>query len=179
MADRSFVCPDCGPDVVHTAGARGPLPIKCKKHLTAAKNRRARRERRGFRVVDPDAVPEQLEEPAAGPLTLDLPDLPDAAAVASDAPGRPPKISAIVAHELDKAFSTHPAAESLTAAALVLARQLENPLTLTDGRIVATVVRELRATLETLTAKQQEGADVDDPFGFGGVPASVGNASAS
>lgn len=173
------MCPDCGFGVVHTAGARGPIPTRCKKHLTAAKNRRARRERRGFRVVDPDAVPAQVEEPAAGPLTLDLPDLPDAAAAAVDAPGRPPRISAIVARELADAFSTHPAAESLTAAALVLARQLENPLTLVDGRIVATVVRELRATLETLTAKQQEGADVNDPFGFGGVPAAVGNASAS
>ncbi len=175
MGDRTFTCPDCGPTIVHTAGARGPVPTKCRKHLIAAKNRRARRDRRGFRVVDPDVVPEQ---PAAGPLTLDLPDLPDAAAVASDVPRRPEPISAIVRRELDAAFLTHPAADSLTAAALVLARQLENPLTLVDGRIVATVVRELRSTLETLTAKQ-EGADVVDPFGLGAVPASVGNASAS
>lgn len=178
MADRTFTCPDCGPTIVYTAGARGPVPTKCRKHLIAAKNRRARRDRRGFRVVDPDVV---LEQPPAGPLTLDLPDLPDlpdAAAVASDVLGRPEPISAIVRRELDAAFLTHPAADSLTAAALVLARQLENPLTLVDGRIVATVVRELRSTLETLTAKQ-EGADALDPFGLGAVPASVGNATAS
>lgn len=177
MADRTFTCPDCGPTILHTAGARGPVPTKCRKHLIAAKNRRARRDRRGFRVVDPDVV---LEQPAAGPLTLDLPELP---AVADQPEGiaglvRHVPISEIVRRELDGAFLTHPAAESLTAAALVLARQLEQPLTLVDGRIVATVVRELRSTLETLTAKQ-EGADAVDPFGLGAVPASVGNATAS
>lgn len=164
MADRTYTCPDCGPAIEHTARSRGPIPTRCRKHLIAAKNRRARRDRRGFRVVD--------QEPA-----LEIP-LVDDTAAAVPAAAEPEPISVIVRRELDGAFLTHPAAESLTATALILARQLEHPMTLVDGRITATVARELRATLETLTARQ-EVADVVDPFGLGAVPASVGNASAS
>ena len=170
--DRSFVCPDCPEGVTHTAGARGPVPTRCRKHLTAAKNRRARRERRGFHVVDTQAA-----VPAEAP-TPPPPD-PAGSLLEDDAPAVPARMSDIVRRELDALFSTHPASASLTEAALVLARQLENPLTIADGRIAATVVRELRATLEALTAKREEAADGADLFGFGGVPASVGNASAS
>ena len=77
------------------------------------------------------------------------------------------RISAIVARDLDRIFSAHPAAATLGALARRLAQVLDEPV---DGRVAAAVTKELRATVADLV-RAEEGDD-DDLFGEGG-PAPV------
>ncbi|HWU22847.1 MAG TPA: hypothetical protein VN088_15030, partial [Nocardioides sp.] len=72
--------------------------------------------------------------------------------------------------ELEALMSAHPVADTLTELAVLLAETLDHPATRADPRAVATVVKELRATLADLVDAEAN----DDPLDLGdGVPTPV------
>jgi hypothetical protein len=147
---RTYRCRDCPPDAPeYPAGPRGPLPDRCPMHRAVWKQRRDRRRRSCLTLV-PDDVP--------------TPSTP------SPEPSREPDISSsepalvdIVRADLDALLSTHPARDSLVALAHQLALAASSPITMIDSRALATVARELRATIRDLVDHEEAGSD--DLFG--------------
>lgn len=164
------VCRDCGVDLPEHEG-RGRPPVRCPSCRPRRRHRVAPAPSGPRLTVVPDPV-EDDEEPWDSPQPWQ---------VARDEPAPPfapepepdvfaeedERISAIVARDLDRIFSAHPAAATLGALARRLAQVLDEPV---DGRVAAAVTKELRATVADLV-RAEEGDD-DDLFGEGG-PAPV------
>jgi hypothetical protein len=149
-AMRTYRCPDCPPDAgEYTAGIRGPLPQYCPAHRRARERLRHRRRRSG-RDHGPDDGPTSSASP------------PEPSREPDTSPSEPALV-AIVRADLDAMVSTHPARDSLVALAQQLALAASSPVTMIDARALATVARELRATIRDLVDCGE--SDDDDLFG--------------
>jgi hypothetical protein len=147
---RTYRCRDCPPDAPdYPAGPRGPLPNRCPIHRAAQKRRRDRRRRSG-----PPLVPDDGPTSSASP--------PEPSREPDTSPSEP-ALAAIVRADLDAMVSTHPARDSLVALAQQLALAASSPVTMIDARALATVARELRATIRDLVDCGE--SDDDDLFG--------------
>jgi hypothetical protein len=88
--------------------------------------------------------------------------------VLTDAEGTPAPGSVLKAlrSDLGHVYSRHPAAGTLASVAEVLADVLDSPAAQIDGRIMATVAKELRGVVHELTSATAE--EADDLFSDGG-----------
>lgn len=71
-------------------------------------------------------------------------------------------VAAAVDGSLEGDVSVHPHDEALEAIARLLSLTLDHPVVRADGRVVATVSKELRATLAELAAPAGKGDGPDD-----------------
>jgi hypothetical protein len=143
---RSYLCRDCPPGShEHQTGPRGPLPERCPPHRAERERKRGRRRRSGLSVV-PEG--ERVEAPAPEPPS---------------SIERPPALADIVRADLDAILTKHPARDTLVALAERLAAAADSPAVLLDPRTLATLARELRATVRDLV--EHEEAEDDDLFG--------------
>lgn len=144
---RTYRCGDCPPGAPeHPAGPRGPLPERCPPHRAERERRRGRRRRSGLAVVPDDAPP-------PGPPAAAEPDIRPV----------PAALAEIVRADLDALLSKHPARDTLVALAERLAVAADSPVVMLDPRTLATLARELRATVRDLVDHEETGDD--DLFG--------------
>ena len=163
---RPYRCLDCPPGHAdHQAGARGPLPDRCPAHREAKDKRRDRRKRSTLSLVPDGAHPGPSQAAPAAPET-------PAAPVAQ--PVTVPSVLGALERDLDGLTTRHPAAETLSSVAKVLALVLDSPVAQMDGRVMAAVSKELRSTVGVLTDFEE--ADHDDLFSGGSAPVVVPSA---
>jgi hypothetical protein len=144
-------CVDCGGRLPSPRpGAPGRPPKRCpdcrriRRHRAATPAPPADLERRRqLRAVAPPSragTPEPPTPPAPAPLS----------------------VAAAVAGSLEDELSLHPHDEALSAVAQLLALTLDHPVVRADGRVLASVSKELRATLAELAGPAGKGGDPDD-----------------
>ena len=85
-----------------------------------------------------------------------------------------PSVLGALERDLDGLTTRHPAAETLSSVAKVLALVLDSPVAQMDGRVMAAVSKELRSTVGVLTDFEE--ADHDDLFSGGSAPVVVPSA---
>jgi hypothetical protein len=150
---RTFRCVDCPVEASeHPApSSRGPVPVRCGVHKARRAARAEARRKSRLRVVGDGEVP---SPPSVDPGPERQSKVAAAAVL---------QVLAALQVDLDGLATTHPAAQTLQLAAVKLATAIDDPVTGADGRVLAALVKELRATLGELTSREE--ADRDDLFG--------------
>lgn len=154
VAVRRFRCVDCPPNAPEwEARPSGPLPQRCPPH-------RARREALGrarahssLRVVAKDEAAPAPPDPLVGSAMADA-----------------------VRADLEGMVSSHPAASTLRAMAVMVAEAIDRAAVVLDPREVTALGRELRAIMSDLAPSSSGGGgggDVDDIFTDGAAPVVV------
>jgi hypothetical protein len=167
--ERECAHPGC-PVVLPAPTGPGRPPARCAAHRSARPHRKTEPKAPRLTVVRPT--------PPAGPPPptddVEAADPPAPAAAPSLAGLQPGGLAAAIRRDLENLFSSHPAADSLTALAVAYAQIFDHPLTQVDPRAAASVGHEIRATIGDLV-KHEEAAEDDD---LGGMPTPVGVPSA-
>lgn len=162
-------CRDCGAALPERTGPGRP-PVRCDA-CRKQRRHRAGPPPAGPRLTVVRDVPEPVQEPWDAPQPWQVAREEAAAAALAegdpldDVDDEPGGLAGVVARDLAGVFSGHPAAATLGALAQRLARAIDEPGV--DGRTVAAVTRELRATLADLVAAEED--EDDDLFGDGGA----------
>jgi hypothetical protein len=179
--ERTYTCADCPPGKVHTTTKAGRLPERCPQ-CRKARKAQTNRDGKARRALDASKAHLHIvPEPASAPdLTPAVPPAasPAPAQGSSGTPfvgtggNAPGSVLDALREDLGEVFSTHPAATTLRSVAEVLADVLDSPIAQADGRIAATVAKELRAVVHELTSAKAE--EDDDLFSQTAGPSVVG-----
>lgn len=171
MSTRPGRCSDCGGRLpARRPGQRGRPPTRCpdcrkiRPHrATPAPAPADLDEHRRLRSVPPSPPSSRSSS-----TSTSSPAIPPPAEPRPPAPG-PLSVAAAVVESVESDVSIHPHDLALETLAQLLGQTLDHPLIRADGRVVATVSRELRATLAELAAPPDKGDGDDDDDDGGGL----------